>query len=159
MAKPRAQLLGILSSSGLVPGGPVGRRSLSPSTKHQGSARLLHHSLLITLHKERPLLVPGPPGTATWGAGWPSKSSVGLVVPPHPSPLLGSSSWSVHIIPAVLGILALQRPISIHLCFSPPACLSFACSVPWESRFGLLQHQAERRQGKSHRLIIVLTPI
>lgn len=130
-----------------------------PAPKHQGSARLLHHSLLITLHKERPLLVPGPPGTATRGAGWPIKSSVGLVVPPHPSCLLGSSSWSVHFIPAALSVLALQRPISIHLSSSPPPRLSFACSVLWESRFGLLQHQAERRQGKSHWLIIVLTPI
>lgn len=122
----------------------VGKHSTSPSPKHQGSACLLHHSLLITLHKERPLLVPGPPGAATRGAGWPIKSSVGLVVPPHPSRLLGSSSWSVHIIPAALSVLALQGPISIHLCSSPPPRLSLACSVPWESRFGLLQHQAER---------------
>lgn len=88
--------------------------------KHHGSTCLLHNSLLITLHEERPLLVPRLPGTATQGAGWPIKSSVGLVVPPHPFPLLGSSSWSVHIIPAALSVLALQRPTFIHLCFSPP---------------------------------------
>lgn len=159
MAKLRAWLLDVLSSSCSEPGGWVGRHSSSPSPKHQRSACLLHHSLLITLCKERPLLVPGPPGTATWRAGWPIKSSVGLVVAPHPYPLLGSSSWSVHIIPAALSVRTLQRPVSIHLHSSPLPCLSFACSVPWESRFGLLQRQAERRQGKSHRLIIVLTPI
>lgn len=131
LAKPRTQLPDVPSGSRLAPGELVGKHSSSPSPKHQGSAVLLHHSLLITLRKERPLLVPGPPGTATRRAGWPIKSSVGLVVPPHPSPLLGSSSWSVHTIPAALSVLALQRPVPIHLCSSPPPCLSFACSVPW----------------------------
>lgn len=110
LAKLRAPLLDVLSGSCLAPRGPVVRHSSSPSPKHQGSTCLLHHSLLITLHKERPLLMPGHPGTATQGAGWPIKSSVGLVVPPHPSPLLGISSWSVYIIPAALSVLALQRP-------------------------------------------------
>lgn len=137
----------------------AGRHRSLPSPKHQGSTCLLHHRLLITLRKERPLIMPRPPGTAAWVAGWPIKPSIDLVVPPHPSPLLGSSSWSVHAIPAVLSILALQRSASVHLCSSPPLCLSFACSVPWQSRFGLLQRQAKRRLGKSHRLIIVLTPI
>lgn len=97
--------------------------------KHYGSTCLLHNWLLITPREERPLLVPRLPGTATQGAGRPIKSSVGLVVPPHPFLLLGSSSWSVHIIPAAL-VAETYFDTSLFFPSTPELCLLSAMGVP-----------------------------
>jgi len=104
--------------------------------KHHGSARLLHHSLLITLCEERLLLLPGPPGTATRRAGWPIKPSVGLVVPPHPSPSLGSSSRVVHVSPAALSSPRFAETCSPTPLLSPAGALLRPPAAPGREEAG-----------------------
>lgn len=152
-----AQPLDVSSSPRSTPGRQVGRCS-SPPRNTPGAACLLHHLFLITLHKERPLLARTP---------WHSQPGGWL-----DDQVLSRFSGSPSPLPLAQKLLLVSphQPCGpqcphfaetyVHAPLSLPSSVLELCQLSLaESHCGLLQHQAERRQGKRHRLIFVLTPI